>query len=169
MARSGGSGAIPRRAATHKRRARSRSSTPERHPCDNLRHGDGRVYSGRDGQGGRRKGKSKGPKGSPKGKGKGKAKDKHARHDSTRPPPEAVGKELEKLSDETKAFHQSICDQVPAEDIVNGTWKYVVWNNVEMTDDMMEWFFTHLRELGMTKKKRIYIGPGRDGSSDNKI
>ena len=60
MARSGGSGAIPRRAATHKRRARSRSSTPERHPCDNLRHGDGRVYSGRDGQGGRRKGNSKG-------------------------------------------------------------------------------------------------------------
>ena len=33
----------------------------------------------------------------------------------------------------------------------------------------MEWFFTHLRELGVSKNKRIYIGPGRDGSSDDKI
>ena len=45
----------------------------------------------------------------------------------------------------------------------------MVWNSVDMTDDMMEWFFTHLRDLGMQKKKRIYIGPGRDGSSYDKI
>ena len=28
---------------------------------------------------------------------------------------------------------------------------------------------SHLRELGVTKNKRIYIGLGRDGSSDDKI
>ena len=34
---------------------------------------------------------------------------------------------------------------------------------------LCESVFTHLRDMGKTKNKRIYIGPGRDGSSDDKI
>ena len=54
-------------------------------------------------------------------KGKGKSTDKHTRLDSTRPPPEAIERELEKPSDDTKEFHQSLCNQVPAQAIVDGT------------------------------------------------
>ena len=38
-----------------------------------------------------------------------------------------------------------------------------------MPGDMMDMFFKHLSDIGHDKNKRIYIGPGRDGSSDDKI
>ena len=54
-------------------------------------------------------------------------------------------------------------------------WKDNVLQSFAIKDDQdcRQWFmdscFKHLEDLGKDKNKRIYIGPGRDGSSDDKI
>jgi hypothetical protein len=79
----------------------------------------------------------------------------------------------EKLSEGTRKFHQGLVDAVPQELVDKGTWKEAIFNHIglEGLDGTIffEHVFEHLKDLGKSKNKRIYIGPGRDGSSDDKI
>ena len=62
-------------------------------------------------------------------------------------------------------------------DIANGDWKFKVFETLRLTDedgdkgrtDFCERAFQYFEDIGKTMNKRIYIGLGRDGSSDDKI
>ena len=76
-----------------------------------------------------------------------------------------------------KPWLESLCNEVGQEDIANRDWKYKVFETPRLTDedddkgrtDFCEGAFQYLEDIGKTMNKRIYIGPGRDGSSDDKI
>ena len=95
----------------------------------------------------------------PKGKGH---KQKHAHIDDP-----------DKLSDSVKLFHENI-SSISIDD--GRQWKYEVFKhykiieNVNHRNCVMDNCVQHVRDLrGKDSNKRLYIGPGRDGSSDNKI
>ena len=82
------------------------------------------------------------------------------------------------MSDETKDWHKKLIDLVPLEDIDNGVWKDTILNYLDLTGDnrttFLESVFQHVEEQRQfarkeQKNRRIYIGPGRDGSSTDKI
>ena len=79
----------------------------------------------------------------------------------------------ERLSDETRKWHQILVDSAPQESVDNGTWKDAILHHIELEGAdgsvFFEHVFGHLQDLGKLKNERIYIGPGRDGSSDDKI
>jgi hypothetical protein len=62
---------------------------------------------------------------------------------------------------------------VDSESVEQGVWKHEIFACREidevLNEETLEAIFGHLNDLGKTKNKRIYIGPGRDGSSDDKI
>ena len=105
--------------------------------------------------------KGKGKKSARKGQSPAGEKVKHE--------PESIAEVQAKLSAETKDFHQGLIDKVAASEIDAGNWKYEIFKHLDIGDDLLDSIFTHLDEIGATKNKRIYIGPGRDGSSDDKI
>ena len=95
----------------------------------------------------------------PKGKGH---KQKHAHIDDP-----------DKLSDSVRLFHENI-SSISIDD--GRQWKYEVFKhykiieNVNHRNCVMDNCVQHVRDLrGKDSNKRLYIGPGRDGSSDNKI
>ena len=73
-----------------------------------------------------------------------------------------------------KKFHEDLCD-IELPDDYESKWKTEVFYNFPITpnEECRSWFndgcFRHLADLGKDRNKRIYIGPGRDGSSDDKI
>jgi hypothetical protein len=81
------------------------------------------------------------------------------------------------LSPETLEWHRSLEEKVDRDDRAQGSWKSKIFHNfiLARTDDGQERAdfcnsaFKHLEDLGKTTNKRIYIGPGRDGSSDDEI
>jgi hypothetical protein len=121
----------------------------------------------------RKKGKRKGKKGKSKGKDASTARsvDEEGGKGASKSAKPVDGEE--KLSDETREWHQLLVDSVPQESVDNGTWKDAILHHIELegTDGSVffEHVFGHLQDLGKLKNKRIYIGPGRDGSSDDKI
>lgn len=115
------------------------------------------------------KGKIKDAKSKGKGQGSvGKAKSKQKpQYDD----------EQSMLSDATHEFHNNMCE-VPFPFVDADTariWRNEVFKTFRIKDDeqdrvyFMEGCFKHLSDLGKERSKRIYIGPGRDGSSDDKI
>jgi len=68
------------------------------------------------------------------------------------------------LSESTKRWHEDLVTLVGSEN-GKGNW----YRRTSVNDDFLEACFTHLSDLGKTSNKRIYIGPGRDGTSDDKI
>ena len=81
------------------------------------------------------------------------------------------------LSDKTKAFHENLVAAGPEESVSDGTWKNDVFSVHDIREvarnDALDGMIQHVKEIQKDKKrtsnKRIYIGPGRDGSSDDKI
>ena len=77
------------------------------------------------------------------------------------------------LSDSTNRAHQRLIDAVPQEALDRGAWKHEVFRELGaaniMNSDALKACFDHLEDLSKTRNKRIYIGPGRDGSSEDKI
>jgi hypothetical protein len=70
------------------------------------------------------------------------------------------------LTQSTQDWHNKLVTDVPySED----NWKYHWLKHVDLSDDFLESCFQHLEDLGKTSNKRFYIGPGRDGSSDDKV
>ena len=72
-----------------------------------------------------------------------------------------------------QAFHE-IISEVSLPD--NGIWKNEVFKHWKITENarhrkyVLDNCFQHLSDiLGKDKNKRLYIGPGRDGSSEDKI
>ena len=71
------------------------------------------------------------------------------------------------------AFHETVC-AVPLPDD-DPLWKNSVFKYFKIFEDLQERqyildnCFRHIDDLGKDKNKRIYLGPGRDGSSDDKI
>ncbi len=119
---------------------------------------------GKDGAGkgkGKQKGKEKTKDKSKDGKGKGESKAKKPVDD------------IRKLSRGTRDFHRSLVAAVPGESVTNGEWKQEILNHVKLTGEdrveFLEHVFSHVDDLAKGKNKWIYIGPGRDGSSDDKI
>ena len=79
----------------------------------------------------------------------------------------------EKLSPTVQVFHETI-SEVPLPD--NGIWKNEVFKHWKITENarhrkyVLDNCFQHLSDiLGKDKNIRLYIGPGRDGSSEDKI
>ena len=68
-------------------------------------------------------------------------------------------------------FHQELLDNVPLGE--DEAWNEVVFNYIQLEgldgQAFFEHVFDHVNDMGKSKNKRIYIGPGRDGSSDDKI
>ena len=81
------------------------------------------------------------------------------------------------LSDDTVAWHARVIEGVPQVFNGDGTWKDNAFqflglhgvDNHELRSEFFGHVFDHLKDLGKEKNKRIYIGPGRDGSSSDKI
>ena len=78
-----------------------------------------------------------------------------------------------KLSDAVRIFHDTI-SSIPIDD--DRVWKYEVFKHYKIIDDVnhRKWVMDnctqHVRDMrGKDSNKRLYLGPGRDGSSDNKI
>ena len=95
-------------------------------------------------------------------KGKGGHKQKHANIDDD-----------SKLSAEVRAFHETINSITIGDDQV---WKYEVFKHYRIIDDLnhRKWVMDHCTQhvldmRGKESNKRLYLGPGRNGSSDNKI
>jgi len=95
-------------------------------------------------------------------KGKGSHKQKHANIDDPN-----------KLSEAVRLFHETISSITIGDDRV---WKYEVFKHYQIIDDLnhRKWVMDnctqHVRDLrGKESNKRLYLGPGRDGSSDNKV
>ena len=109
---------------------------------------------------GKKKGEKQPEKASSKGEGKPKGKNKPVDDDGA-------------LSEGTKAFHQNLIECVPQKYTDAGEWKHQAFNCIDIHGPARSVFlghvFDHLKDLGKTKNKRIYIGPGRDGSSNDKI
>ena len=82
---------------------------------------------------------------------------------------EAPEQEQETLTESTKEFHQSLIEKVPVEAVQDGRWKHEVFKYVDVGDEMLDSILRHLEDIKSSRNKRIYIGPGRDGSSDDKI
>lgn len=84
---------------------------------------------------------------------------------------------IELSSDKTKTFHENLVAAAREESVRNGTWK----NDVSSVHGIREvvnnaalgGMVQHVKEIHKDKKrtsnKRIYTGPGRDGSTDDKI
>ena len=94
-------------------------------------------------------------------KGKG-HKQKHANIDDP-----------DKLSDAVRIFHETI-SSIPIDD--DRVWKYEVFKHYRIIDNVnhRKWVMDnctqHVRDMrGKESNKRLYLGPGRNGSSDNKI
>ena len=123
---------------------------------------EGKGSRGKDKTFGKAKNKFEGKKG---GKGKG----------NYSPPQYCV--HTEKLSKEAKDFHENV-SAIPLSN-EDSLWKNEVLKYFKIHEDVRErnYFldncFRHLDDVGKDKKavsnKRIYLGPGRDGSSDDKI
>ena len=95
-------------------------------------------------------------------KGKGSHKQRHANIDDDR-----------KLTPAVKVFHDTINSITIGDDQV---WKYEVFKHYRIIDDLehRKWIMDncvqHVRDMrGKDSNKRLYLGPGRDGSSDNKV
>ena len=78
------------------------------------------------------------------------------------------------LSNPVQRFHQTLIDVVPPDQLVNAaSWKEEFLKHKSLTGDdrrtFAETLFTQLDDMGQQKNKRVYIGPGRDGSSDDKL
>ena len=159
--------AFPRRSSGRSRsprRGRSRSRRP-RAVIRKKGKQKGKQDSSAKGKD-KRKGKGSQSKGS-QGKGKDKTKD-HRKGNTCD----------NGLSQGIKDFHAGLIDLVPQEDIENGVWKDTILNYLELTGseraNFLEDVFQHVEEQRQfagrdQKNKRIYIGPGRDGSSNDKI
>ena len=96
------------------------------------------------------------------GKGKGGHKQKHPNIDDD-----------SKLTPAVRSFHETINSIVIGDDQV---WKYEVFKHYRIIDDLEQrkWIMDncvqHARDMrGKASNKRLYLGPGRNGSSDNKI
>ena len=95
-------------------------------------------------------------------KGKGNSKWKHSNIDDP-----------SKLSDALRVLHETISN-LPIDD--DGIWKCEVFKHYKIIENVNQrkWCMNnctqHVRDiLGREKNKRLYIGPGRDGSSYDKI
>ena len=95
-------------------------------------------------------------------KGKGSHKQRHANIDDDR-----------KLTPAVKVFHDTINSITIGDDQV---WKYEVFKHYRIIDDIehrkwiMDNCIQHVRDMrGKESNKRLYLGPGRNGSSDNKV
>jgi len=95
-------------------------------------------------------------------KGKGNSKWKHSNIDDP-----------SKLSDAVRVFHETISN-LPIDD--DRIWKREVFKHYRIIDNVnsRKWCMNHCTQhvrdiLGREKNKRLYIGPGRDGSSNDKI
>jgi len=95
-------------------------------------------------------------------KGKGSHMQKHAYIDDDR-----------KLTPAVRSFHETINSIVIGDD---QKWMYEVFKHYRIIDDLehRKWVMDnctqHVRDMrGKASNKRLYLGPGRDGSSDNKI
>ena len=96
------------------------------------------------------------------GKGKGSQKQRHPNIDDD-----------SKLTPAVRSFHETINSLVIGDDQV---WKYEVFKHYRIIDDpeqrnwIMDNCVQHARDMrGKASNKRLYLGPGRNGSSDNKI
>ena len=140
-----------RRSRTPRSRVRGRSRSRRPRPV---------IKKVRESGKGKKKGEKQSEKASSKGKGKPKGKYKPVDDD-------------EALSEGTKAFHQNLIDCVPQRYTDAGEWKNHFDKGIDTHGPARSAFlghvFDHLKDLGKTKNKRIYIGPGRDGSSNDKI
>ena len=78
------------------------------------------------------------------------------------------------LTDEVLAFHEHMCN-IPIPDDGECSWKTQILEHFKIDSDteirkyFLDHCFKHLADLGKEKNKRIYVGPGRDGSSEDKI
>ena len=110
---------------------------------------------------------SQGSKSEPKGKSsKGKPKGKGSKDDPV--------DDERWLSADVKEFHENIIKAVHPEDIHKGEWKNNLLLQYELRGEERTHFcdmcVQHVRDmLSCERNKRIFIGPGRDGSSDDKI
>ena len=78
-----------------------------------------------------------------------------------------------KLSHAVRVFHETI-SSIPIDD--DRVWKYEVFKHYRIIDNVnhrrwvMDNCTQHVRDMrGKESNKRLYLGPGRDGSSDNKV
>ena len=158
----------------HSSEGRSRSRPPvrlEQRRGETIAQREDSVGTGKGSKGSKGKGKdkgrkdSKGSKGDKKGKGKKPPKGKPVDDDTN-------------LSPNVKQFHIDIVASVPESAYGGPDNKDVMWKDEfvkhyaligEQRTTFCEGVFNHLGDLGKFKNKRIYIGPGRDGSSDDKI
>jgi len=154
------------------RQARGRSRSRPRirlQPRGKGRDKRNRDTSAKDSDKGKSKKSRKDSKGSKGLKGKGKK--------GTYQGPLKAVDNTNLLSNETLEWHRSLEEKVSREDRDNGVWKNKVFENFLLTNEdgggsraeFCNSAFKHLEDLGKSKNKRIYIGPGRDGSSDDKI
>jgi hypothetical protein len=108
-----------------------------------------------------------------KGKGKGKGKDPRGKSSGKGKAKSKPVDDANMLSDPVMNFHDSLIEAVPQAERRATSWKDEFLNFFNLTGDdrrnFAERLFMQLDDLGKLKNKRIYIGPGRDGSSDDKI
>ena len=68
-------------------------------------------------------------------------------------------------------WREAVIDCVPKQYIKSGHWKYEYFDYCDgptLAADC-DMFFQEAEQRGKTKNHRVYIGPGSDGSSDDKI
>ena len=108
---------------------------------------------------------------------------KRKREESTRgssAPPKKPVDNFALLSDKSRTFHENMVAAAPAGSVGNGTWKDDVFSVHDIREvinkDALDGMIQHGRELQIAKNpnkkaqnKRIYIGPGRTGDTDDKI
>ena len=167
------------RAGTPKR-GRSRSRRPRIIVKDKGRSKgkDKRGDKARSSPEGKGRGKSKGAASPATGKGNLKDKGKSIGKGKGKPTGKEKGKQVGDqavLSAEVREFHRYLVDEVDQSFEDEGVWKTEILRQIDLKnhEDERNYFFTqvfaHLEDLGIEKNKRIYIGPGRDGSSDDKV
>ena len=144
---------------------------------------------------GDKKGKSKDDKSKDKSKGKSKDKSKKGKPSTGTPGSSVIGKgqgpsaqsnlvdDPEALSEETKRFLDDTIDCVPTRCTRNKQWRAEFFQRIRITrfgselkrDKFCNGVIQMTKEMNQAKRgcesqnKRVYIGPGRDGSSEDKI
>ena len=160
--------------------------------------GRGRQESSRTETPERGRSRSRRPRVVVKDKGKSKGKDKDKEGDKARDSSKGTSKEKSKetdkgkgkpkgrskskpvddqdeLSSEVREFHRYLVNTVDRSYEDEQTWKDEILRRIDLKhhEEERNYFckqvFSHIKDLGKEKNKRIYIGPGRDGSSNDKI
>ena len=107
---------------------------------------------------------------------------KSSRNSSVNPVPRPVDDE-EALSTDTQIMHDRLINMVSAASREQQKWKYDIVPDLARVIDAysLDGMFQHVKEIAVAKQlkgghavpkivnKRIYIGPGRDDSSDDRI